>query len=174
MISGTPTQTGTFSASMTATNAAGTSNPATLAVTVVTPYQAWASGYFTAAEMDNSAVSGPNATPANDGISNLLKYALGLNPKVNGVASLPTPGTTSTGGKNYLTLTYTRLVAATDLTYTVEVSGDLATWTSGASSTAVVSTVNNTDGKTQTVVVRDLTAQTGTARRFLHLKVTQP
>ena len=93
---------------------------------------------------------------------------------MNGVASLPTVGTSSTGGKTYLTLTYTRLIAATDLTCTVEVSGDLATWASGAGSTAVVSTVNNADGKTQTITVRDLTAQTGTARRFIHLKVTQP
>ena len=174
IISGTPTQTGTFNASMTATNGTGTSSPATLAVTVVTPYQAWENQYFTTAEQGNAAVSGPNAAPAGDGMSNLLKYALGLNPKQNGVGSLPRTGSTTVGSQSYLSLTYTRSLAATDLTYTVEVSGDMATWSSGANATATVSTTNSADGTTQTVVVRDLTAQSGTAKRFLHLKVSQP
>ncbi len=174
IVSGTPTQTGTFNAAMTATNGTGTSNPATLAVTVVAPYQAWENKYFTAAEQGNAAVSGPNATPAGDGMSNLLKYALGLNPKQNGVGSLPRTGSTIVGSQSYLSLTYVRSLAATDLTYTVEVSGDMATWSSGANATATVSTTNSADGTMQTVVVRDLTAQSGAAKRFLHLKITQP
>ena len=73
-----------------------------------------------------------------------------------------------------MTLTYTKVIAATDITYLAEVSGDLQTWTSGANATAAVSATNNVDGKTQTVVVRDLTPATGTAKRFIHLKVTTP
>ncbi len=173
MVSGTPTQTGTFNASMTATNGTGTSSPATLAVTVVTPYQSWENQYFTAAEQGNAAVSGPNATPAGDGLSNLLKYALGLNPKLSGVGNLPRTGTATVGTQSYLSLTYTRSLAATDLTCTVEVSGDLVAWSSGANATETVSTTNNADGQTQTVVVRDLTAQSAAARRFLRLRVAQ-
>ncbi len=136
-------------------------------------FSGWQSQYFTAAELQNPAISGPNAAPAGDGISNLLKYALGLNPKTSGVAGLPQVSTTRVGGQNYLTLTYTKVLAATDLTYTVEAGDDLQTWSSGTDTTAVVSTTNNADGQTQTVVVRDLTA-TSANKRFLHLKVTSP
>ena len=174
IISGTPNQTGTFNATITATNGVGTSNNATLKVIVQTPFAAWQSQYFTAAELQNANVSGPNATPAGDGVPNLLKYALNLPPKVSGVAGLPTVSNTATGGNSYLTLTYTKVIAATDITYTVEVSGDLATWSSGSGNTVAVSTTNNPDGKTQTVVVRDATAESSTAKRFAHLKITSP
>ncbi len=107
-------------------------------------------------------------------MSNLLKYALGLPPKQNGVGGLPRTGTVTVGAQSYLTLSYSRALAATDLTYTVEVSGDMATWSSGTNATATVSTTNNADGTTQTVVVRDLTAKSSTARRFLRLKISQP
>ena len=124
--------------------------------------------------MQNPSVSGPSAAPAGDGISNLLKYAFGLDPKSDGVAGLPQVSTTRVGGQNYLTLTYTKVISATDITYTAEVSPDLTAWTSGANATVAVSTTNNADGQTQTVVVRDATATGTAAKRFIHLKVTTP
>lgn len=156
---------------------------ATAAVTVVNapdpgtptaPFAAWQSRYFTPAELANPAVSGPDATPAGDGITNRLKYALGLDPKRDGTAGLPKVGTTTVGSQAYLTLTYTCALAASDVTVTVEASSDLQTWTSGAGQTTVVSTTDNPDGRTQTIVARDLTAVGGHAERFLRLKVTTP
>lgn len=172
VISGTPTQAGTSNVTLSAANTGGTGT-LTLTLTVQTPYAAWQGTYFTAAELKDSNVSGPQANPAGDGISNLMKYALNLNPKVNGAAGLPKVSMTTTGGQIYLTLTYTKVLAATDLTYTPEVSGDLQAWAAG-SSLVTVSATNNADGTTQTVVVRDATAASGTGRRFIHLKVTQP
>ena len=55
-----------------------------------------------------------------------------------------------------------------------QVSGDLSAWASGADALATVSTTNNTDGTTRTVVVRDLTAMTGTNARFIRLEITRP
>ena len=124
--------------------------------------------------MQQPTVSGPGATPAGDGIANLLKYALGLDPKANGTAGLPTVAVTTNNGSRYLTLTYTSLLAATDITRTVEVSSDLQTWSFGPNSTTPVSATNNPDGRTQTVVVRDLTPLDAAARRFIHLKVSNP
>ena len=83
--------------------------------------------------------------------------------------------TTATGGNSYLTLTYTRNLAANDVTYAMEVSSDLATWGSGGGKTVVVSTTNSADGKTQTVVERDATVLgSGGAKRFARLKVSAP
>ncbi len=173
IISGTPTQAGSFTATIGATNPVGTGS-ASLVFTVQTPFVGWQGLYFSATELSNSAVSGPNATPAGDGITNLMKYALNLNPKTSGVGGLPTESMTTVGGSRYLTLTYTKVLSATDITYTAEVSGDLQTWASGASNLTAVSSTNNSDGITQTVVVRDNTPASGANKRFIHLKVSQP
>ena len=143
-------------------------------VTGGTSFAAWQSQNFTAAELGNSNVSGPNASPAGDGITNLMKFALNLNAKTIGTSGLPTVSIVSTGSSSYLTLTFNKMISATDITYTVEVSSDLRTWTSGTGSTTVVSTSNNLDGKTQTVVIRDLTAESLAMQRFVRLKVTTP
>ena len=62
-----------------------------------------------------------------DGMPNLLKYALGLNPLVP--TNNPVIGDISTG---YLRLTLPKNPNATDISFHVEVSGDLTTpsWTS--------------------------------------------
>ena len=79
-----------------------------------------------------------------------------------------------TAGATFLTLTYKKSLAASDVTCTVEVSGDLQTWSSGASATATVSASNNAAGTMQTIVQRDLTPTTSAGRRFIRLRITQP
>ena len=56
-------------------------------------YAQWAARVFTAQEQSDSTISGENATPAGDGVSNLMKFAFDLNPHQNGVAGLPTVST---------------------------------------------------------------------------------
>jgi len=83
----------------------------------------WQQTYFTTAQLNNPAISGDTAEPANDGVSNLLKYAFNLDPWTNGQALLPQAQTSG----NNLTLTYQQL--RSDVTYTVQASADLQTWT---------------------------------------------
>ena len=173
VMSGTPPQAGNFTLSVNATNPAGTGS-AELAITVQTAYMAWQNTYFTAAELNDPAISGLNACPAGDGIPNLIKYALGLKPKIDGTSGLPVVSSVPTAEQTYLALTYTKALSATDLTYTVEASGDLSAWCSGSGSTAEISATNNPDGQTQTVVVRDLVPEGTAAKRFLRLKITLP
>ena len=142
--------------------------------TVATPFTSWQTRYFTAAELANPAVGGNVADPDGDGIPNLLEYALNLPPRTAGVAGLPTVGRTTVSGGVYLTLTFTRVIAETDITYVPQVSSDLLTWNSGTNDLAPVSTTNNADGLTQTGVVRDLTPLTSGGRRFIRLSVTMP
>ena len=139
-----------------------------------TSFAAWQNQYFTLAELSNTNTSRPNATSAGDGVVNLLKYEFNLVPKINGTGSLPLVSMTTSGGNTYLTLTYNKVIAATDITYVPEVSGDLATWSSGANNVTAVSVTNNIDGETQTVVVRDLTALNNAGKRFMRMKVTSP
>ena len=143
-------------------------------VVAPTPYSTWQSKYFTSAQLANAAVSGNAADPDGDGIPNLLEYALNLSPTTPGVIGLPTVGKIVVSGNSYQTLTFTKVIANTDITYVPQVSPDLVTWNSGASYVATVGTTNNADGVTQTVVVRDLTPITGEAQRFIRLAVTMP
>jgi hypothetical protein len=90
-----------------------------------TSYSAWSKVYFPGPLLVDPAISGPNATPAGDGISNLMKYALGL-----------APGTSSTTGITFATaggecsMTYQRPANRPDLTYAPEFTQNLdGAWT---------------------------------------------
>ena len=96
-------------------------------------YAQWTARVFTAQEQSNPAISGENATPANDGVSNLLKFAFDLDPHKNGVAGLPTVSTVAqydynTGqNESYLAITYRvpYYYSPENITCVPEVSPDL-------------------------------------------------
>ena len=70
---------------------------------------------------------GLDSNPAGDGISNLMKYALGLNPKVQ--ASIePELKTVLEPEGEYMTLSYPRDPAATEVDFVMESSVDAQTW----------------------------------------------
>lgn len=139
-------------------------------LTVQPTFAAFASQYFNPAQLADPAVSGPTANPAHDGMSNLLKYALGLDP-TQPDAQAGGPVITTAGGA--LTLTFVRPPGLTGITYVPEVSGDLQTWSSGPAATQTVSTTL-LDAQHEQVVVRDLVPISGTAKRFIRLEVKQP
>jgi hypothetical protein len=92
-------------------------------------FSTWQRSYFTGTQIPNPSISGPTASPAGDGMSNLLKYGLGLNPMI--------PAAASSGGSVVQTsgayvFTYQRPASRADITYSVQVSTDLVKWsTSG-------------------------------------------
>jgi hypothetical protein len=127
LISGTPTVAGTFSGTITATN--GTSPDATQAftITINTALQSWRQTYF--GTTANAGTAADSAVSNLDGLPNLVEYALGGIPTVANSAIRPSVGTVTNGGANYLTLTFTPQRA--DITYAIEVSGNLSgAWTS--------------------------------------------
>ncbi len=139
-----------------------------------TPYQIWRQQNFTTAELTNSAISGDFADPDGDGIPNLMEYALGLNPKVASVNGLPVVGLQNVGGTNYLAVTYKQVLFATDISYTVQVSGDLMTWNFGAGYTLQSGpAIDNGDG-TETVTFQDVVPADGTLARFIRLEISHP
>ncbi|MGA2137775.1 MAG: hypothetical protein ABSH14_02835 [Verrucomicrobiia bacterium] len=141
---------------------------------LATPYQVWQQQNFTSAQLANSAISGDTAAPAGDGIPNLMKYALDLNPFVCGVGGLPVATIQSVSGSNYLAISYTRVLFDTDISYTVQVSNDLATWNSGPSFTAQLGPpLDNGDG-TQTITVQDLVPVDSATKRFIRLQISHP
>ena len=97
-----------------------------------------------------------------DGLPNLLKYALGLNPLVPANDSVS--GDITTG---YLRLTVPKNPDATDVTYHVEVTADLvAAWTTDGTTVEV-----NTATLLQ---VRANEPVAGSAAGFIRLRVSRP
>ncbi|HEX8371978.1 MAG TPA: YHYH protein [Chthoniobacterales bacterium] len=160
--------TGTYNVAVT--NSAGTANSsATLNVTApLTSFQAFVEAKFTAAQQADPAISGMTADPDGDGLSNVLECAFSLDPNVRDASG----ATSSALSGSHLTITFKRLVNPNGLTYSVESSGDLATWNSGDTYTEQVSATPIAGGTSEQVVVRDRTATTAATRRFLRVRVT--
>lgn len=117
-----------------------------------------------------------------DGILNLMEYAQVLDPTLANIAGLPVVIQKKYHGSEYLFMIFTRSSAATDLTYIVQVSSDLAGWTDLASSVAGGPTsgpgfVDETgSAPIFTVEVRDIVPieDAPDGKRFIRLKVTSP
>ncbi|MGA3170150.1 MAG: LamG-like jellyroll fold domain-containing protein [Chthoniobacteraceae bacterium] len=93
----------------------------------------------------NPAYSAPLATPDNDGIPNLLKYAMSINPGVNAQAQMPTVATAN--GHPQITFQWNYNVS--DVTYVVQASNSPnGTWTPLATYTAAGGWVANVAGVT--------------------------
>jgi lysophospholipase L1-like esterase len=77
---------------------------------------------------------------------------------------------TGLNADGHLTLSFSRVSNAVNLTYTVEVSGDLAEWNSGVGHTADVSVIDDGTGN-ESVLVRDEQSAATAPRRFIRLRV---
>jgi hypothetical protein len=142
---------------------------ATPAEGTATGYQFWllANGL----PMDASANGSAAATPANDSLPNLIKYALGLVPNVGGNGGRLSYGQVTDTGNNYLSLTYSRPEPAPGgITYTVESSPDLTSWTT----TGLVQMSSTVSASFCTITVRNATPMTAGNKSFMRLRTTQP
>jgi hypothetical protein len=125
----------------------------------LSPIETWRQMYF--GSFINADDAADNADPDNDGIANLIEYALGTVP--NSAASRSVPVLATAGDR--LTLRFHR--AGGDLTYIVEAGSDLTSWPPVAINPGTVG---------QDVTVTD-TVDISTAnpsRRFLRLRITNP
>jgi hypothetical protein len=91
-------------------------------------YANWKTQVFSAAEQANPAISGESADIMRDGIPNLMKYALGLDPHAYSNSSLPRAYPDSNG---FLSMSFTEDSSLTDIYYAVEYSTDCVTWNRG-------------------------------------------
>lgn len=140
-------------------------------------FEAWQKLYFSPSEITLPGVSGPLADPDEDGICNLLEYALNMEPEFNartgmvagtGLAGLPLVGMETISGGAHLTLEYARRVGigAPPLTYSTEFGSTLDDWAAAGSET--VTPINT---RWERVKVVD-PASADARPRFGRLKVT--
>ncbi len=134
-----------------------------------TTFSGWAAGYGVA---DDSTVDTDN-----DGVVNLMEYALRLNPHQDQGTGMPTGGAVEEGGQLYQTFRYRRNLEATDLTYVIEgaeVLDDLIAWqplTIAPTDETVVDPDVDGDGKVELVEVK--VNVTGFNLHFLRLQAVR-
>ncbi len=110
------------------------------------------------------SVIDPSGDLDGDGLTNLLEYALNLDPLVSDRAGAPQFSLESKSAA----LTYTKIVAATDLSYIVEESADLMTWNEAPTRDEIL----YDDGVTQ--IVRANVNLGGAPLLFLRLRIARP
>jgi hyaluronate lyase len=108
----------------------------------------------------NTGRAADTANPAGDGVINLLKRAFNLNPLVVQTNGLP-HGTLNGGS---FTMTYRKSLAATDLVFQVQCSGNLVNWTTNG----ITDTVVSSDGFTE---IHTATKPVTSSEQFMRLNV---
>ena len=129
-------------------------------IAIAPPYLNWRFAQF-AGNVQNPGIAGDHAMPAGDGVENVMKYALGMDPHIATLTGLPV--NESVNGQ--LRLGYTR--AAPDVSYQVETSDDLTVWTSTS-----VTDITPAGSPPGYALKQD--AATGKPRRFMRLKIGLP
>ena len=141
---------------VTATNAVGEGPSSTeLNAGPYTALQAWRLTYL------GSVTASDSADPDGDGVPNLLEYALGTDP----MAAQNAPVVATQISNSRLQISFPRV--RSELTYTVEASSDLVTWTT-------IATNPGTLGQTVTVIDTVVLSTANPPRRFLRLRVIAP
>lgn len=151
-----------------ANNAASASVPVAPALS---PIEAWRQSRF--GDPADTGVGADTNSAANDGMANLVKYALGLDPALP-AAGTEVPRISRSGDR--LRLVFRRAAEATDVTLRVEASGSLA---GGWNETIWSSATNSYGGGTnavETVTVEDWLpiGESPSGQRYLRLRVTRP
>lgn len=163
----TPALTQSLTYWVRATNTAGSTDSAAAVIAVhnelYLTFAEWQAANFTPAELVLPGISGPLADPSGRGLANLLNYALGRSARSGGFTAPVTVTTVTDNGNSFLQLAFTRKSYANDLTYFVEASDDLVTWTTLQTVAPGLPTLQQ---------VRDSVVTSGAARRFLRLRVT--
>ncbi len=134
-----------------------------------TPQAAWLNTKFSPAELASASISGDQASPARDGINNLLKYAFNLNPKIPSTAGLPVGSFVQRGSTVYLALIHLVNRQASDITLHYQTSADLRTW---MEVTPTVLSATHLDA--DATDLRTVGVPAGGASQFLRLVVSKP
>ena len=158
------------------TDGGGQSGSSLVQITIGNGADAWRAEKFNLANPADLAASALNVDADGDGLLNIYEYATDTAPKTPGLARLPVRQVVNVAGSDYAALQFVMAKWATDITFRVEVTGDLAgPWTQidPANPTYRVSAQDNVPsfGLT-TVTVRDLVPM-GATPRFMRLRVTK-
>lgn len=181
ILSGTPTRPGlyTFGVTVQDANSVATTSDFTLRIRGVgmTPFEEWKSFYFPLPD----TYWGDDQDQSGDGIPNLIKYGMGLNPTIRNTGVYIRGGLTNLVGEanvpdgRYLYLGYRRSLSATDVDFFVKGKTDLGNLAELWSTNNVVELTPWTVGEAGAwswVYNVHTTPATNAPQRFIRLEVT--
>jgi hypothetical protein len=135
-------------------------------------FDAWQAAYFTSTQIADPNVSGRNADPDRDGLSNFLEHAHGLDPLQPDAGDALQITLENDGAAGpFLTLRYRRNPGAIGFQFHVDTAGDLPQWIPDAA-VPVGSLVINSDG-TETRTLRDTATPADAEKRFIRLRTVE-
>jgi hypothetical protein len=128
-------------------------------------YASWVERTFLHGDREDPAISGPAADPRGEGITNLLRYALEIDPYQPGREFLPQHGMES----SRLFLQFHRDPSKSDIAYVVEASSNLVDWQEVLYDSRT-SAVENSHGDAMRIL-DSRTLHDVEGRRFLRLRI---
>ena len=137
------------------------------------PINIWKVLHFGSLAAAQAAGAADDAAPAGDGLTNLLKYGLGLDPLIPSAGGLPVGALEDFSGATHLTLTYARQhPAPDDITYHVEYLSDLASgvWTPATLAPGYPAIA----GGMEILKAEDPNPSAGKTKDFIRLRITRP
>ncbi len=137
------------------------------------PIDSWRFGRFSPGELSDPLVSGDAADPDGDAARNLLEYALNLDPKSSNSVAGFSAQIENLSGTDALVVTHQRRKTPRDIDYVLEVSSNLAAWSSGTGAAQELSATDDGNGITETVRLRVLADVTQPGGRFVRLRVSR-
>ncbi len=132
---------------------------------VALTFDDWKSGTFDPDDLANEAIVGTLADPDQDGIPNLLEFALSRDPLSPDDPMGSVPEVTTE--EDFLTVTFRRVSNLSDIRYALEVSDDLVDW----ETVDLVGRILAVDGSVQTVEVK-VPIESAT-KKFIRLMVSE-
>jgi N-acetylneuraminic acid mutarotase len=141
----------------------GASDVSEVFIVAIPTFTQWQQLHFTPEELSNPTVSGENADPNHNGLTNLLDYAFTNDPRAVTTKFRPF----ALREQTTVSLVYPQSVSATDLTCTLEQSSSLANWTVASPANLTLSD----DGVTRLIKSQVPISE---QRQFLRLRVSHP
>ena len=132
-------------------------------------FTTWKYQNFSEDAVSDPLVTGQGIDLDSDTLDTVLEYAFGHDPESHDSHESYRASQVTEENMNYLALTFRRRTSAIDLDYQVEVSDNLATWSTV--STQVGAVIDNGDG-TETVTIRDDEAILANQERYIRIRVT--
>lgn len=118
-------------------------------------------------EANDPAITDPTADLDFDGLPNLIEYAFGVDPQSSEASPVASDSVTS-GPDKFMRLIVPKNPAATDVTFTVEATADLADPLSWSSDGLIIESETSTQ-----LIVRD-TVPMSSGQRFMRVRVVRP
>ena len=128
-------------------------------------YESWIQSFFTKSELEDPFVSGPMADANGDGFSNLMHYALGIDPEILLSGSFANVVV----NEGVISLQFDKLIKTPDLNLSVQVSTDLQDWSSLATLTDSEKHMN---GRETVTYSSPISLSLG-SQQFLRVRVTR-